>query len=340
MKILYALQGTGNGHISRANALLPRLQDKLSQPIDVLISGTHSELDTVLPARYKLKGAGFIFGKNGGIDVWNSFKNLRAKSFYDEVRALPIASYDLVINDFEPVSAMAARLKGVPCIGMGHQAAFHFPETPRKEGFPFSSLILKYYAPTPSHIGIHFKSYNQEIYLPVIREEIRSQKSSRGQHYTVYLPAFGTDQLYQIFTKFPHVHFEVFSKHIQAEERYGNVNLRPIQNDAYINSLVNCKGAILGGGFEGPAEALYLGKKLLVVPMVNQYEQHCNALALSLLGVSVAWKPAKLESMLGMWLSYGKEIQMKFPDQEDAMLDYCLWKGRQAMLSVGNMLLV
>ncbi|NDB36263.1 MAG: glycosyl transferase, partial [Flavobacteriia bacterium] len=41
MKILYAIQGTGNGHISRAIALVPEFQ-KLVE-VDVLISGTQSQ---------------------------------------------------------------------------------------------------------------------------------------------------------------------------------------------------------------------------------------------------------------------------------------------------------
>jgi uncharacterized protein (TIGR00661 family) len=50
---------------------------------------------------------------------------------------------------------------------------------------------------------------------------------------------------------------------------------------------LTCHGLITGGGFETPSEALYLGKKLMCIPIQNHYEQQCNAAALSKLGVSV-----------------------------------------------------
>ena len=40
MKILYAIQGTGNGHLSRAREFIPALAARTS--MDVLISGTNA----------------------------------------------------------------------------------------------------------------------------------------------------------------------------------------------------------------------------------------------------------------------------------------------------------
>jgi hypothetical protein len=52
-------------------------------------------------------------------------------------------------------------------------------------------------------------------------------------------------------------------------------------------SLIKSHGVITGAGFETPAEALYLGKELMVLPMHGQYEQLCNAAALKEFNVSV-----------------------------------------------------
>jgi uncharacterized protein (TIGR00661 family) len=52
-------------------------------------------------------------------------------------------------------------------------------------------------------------------------------------------------------------------------------------------SLLTCHGLITGGGFETPAEALYLKKKLISIPIKNHYEQQCNAAALKKMGVCV-----------------------------------------------------
>lgn len=51
--------------------------------------------------------------------------------------------------------------------------------------------------------------------------------------------------------------------------------------------MASSNGVVCGAGFETPSEALFLRKKLLVIPMKNQYEQKCNALALKKMGVTV-----------------------------------------------------
>jgi uncharacterized protein (TIGR00661 family) len=51
--------------------------------------------------------------------------------------------------------------------------------------------------------------------------------------------------------------------------------------------MINCEGIITGAGFETPAEALFLGKKLMVIPIKGQYEQKCNAAAMKPFGVTV-----------------------------------------------------
>ena len=54
MKIFYAIQGTGNGHISRAEQLYPYL--KKFGEVDFFLSGSNAQLETPLPIKYKSKG--------------------------------------------------------------------------------------------------------------------------------------------------------------------------------------------------------------------------------------------------------------------------------------------
>ena len=67
MKILYAIQGTGNGHLSRATEIVPIL--KSMAHTDVLVSGTQADLNVPFPIDYRFKGISFIIGKNGGVDL-------------------------------------------------------------------------------------------------------------------------------------------------------------------------------------------------------------------------------------------------------------------------------
>src|ERR1700743_3730695 len=103
MKILYAIQGTGNGHLSRSMDIVPLLQQM--GDVDVLISGIQGDLSLPFPVKYKFHGLGFIFGKSGGVDLWKSLYKAKLRLFVKEINKLPVEDYDLVINDFEPVSA-------------------------------------------------------------------------------------------------------------------------------------------------------------------------------------------------------------------------------------------
>ncbi|MBN2813127.1 MAG: hypothetical protein JXQ80_03560, partial [Bacteroidales bacterium] len=67
MKILYAVQGTGNGHLSRAMEVIPLLQKRCET--DILVSGYQTNLDLPFEVKYRLNGLSFIFGKKGGIDL-------------------------------------------------------------------------------------------------------------------------------------------------------------------------------------------------------------------------------------------------------------------------------
>jgi len=61
MKILYAIQGTGNGHISRAKDVIPILKQK--GEVDILISGNQAEVKLPYKIDYKLHGPVGILGK-------------------------------------------------------------------------------------------------------------------------------------------------------------------------------------------------------------------------------------------------------------------------------------
>ena len=108
MKILFAVQGTGNGHISRARTILPLLQNY--GEVDVLISGTQADVG-LTEVKYYKKGVSFVFGKNGGVDNVTTFRKLHPITLMRDALTIPLEQYDLLINDFEPVTALAAKIK-------------------------------------------------------------------------------------------------------------------------------------------------------------------------------------------------------------------------------------
>ena len=52
MKVLYAIQGTGNGHLSRARDIIPILLSKNIE-LDILVSGIQADVDLPFNIKYK-----------------------------------------------------------------------------------------------------------------------------------------------------------------------------------------------------------------------------------------------------------------------------------------------
>jgi len=320
MKILYAIQGTGNGHISRAREIVPLLQQY--GEVDLLISGTQAEVSLAQPLKYKFHGFSFVFGTKGGVDNWATFKIMNLPRLWRDMHSLPLKQYDLVINDFEPVSAWACRLQKIPSVSLSHQCSFVSPNTPRPEKWNYAEWIFKYYSPTTYHIGFHFERYADFIHTPVIRSEIRNMQTSNLGHYSVYLPAYDDKTLFKHLSKTKDVEWQIFSKRQKTPHREGNVQILPVNNEAFNKSLASCEGLLTGGGFEGPAEALFLQKKVLMIPMTGQYEQRCNALAASRLGVPVVNEiDDHFDSSINNWIKDDKIIKVNFPDETASIVD-------------------
>lgn len=319
MKILYAIQGTGNGHISRAREVAPLLQQY--GELDLLVSGTEAEMQLTQPLKYRLHGASFVFGKTGGIDKWATYKLLDLRQLWKDINDIPLKQYDLIVNDFEPVTAWACRRQKVSSVSLSHQCSFVSPKTPRPKKWSASELFMKYYSPTDHHIGFHFDRYDDFIHTPVIRSGIRSLDPKNKGHYTVYLPAYDDRTLVKYLSQID-VPWQVFSKRQKTTYQEGNVQVSPVNNEGFNQSMANCEGLLTGGGFEGPAEALFLQKKVLMIPMKDQYEQQCNALAASKLGVPVI--QVIDDSFVGKvrkWVEDSKVIPVNFPDETAAIID-------------------
>jgi uncharacterized protein (TIGR00661 family) len=292
VKILYAIQGTGNGHLTRAEDVIPILAEY--GELDLFVSGSQADVKLPYPVKYKSKGLSFFFGTSGGINFLKTFKQNSSKEVYKEIKKFPVEKYDLVINDFEPISAWACRKRDVPCVGLSHQSALLSPQVPRPKSIdPVGEWLLHNYAPTKQNVSFHFEGYDSNIFTPVIRKGIRECKNENGDHYTVYLPAYDDRKLVPLLARIPNVKWHIFSKHAKKSYHIGKLSVYPVNKEEFADSMTSSKGILCGAGFETPAETLYLNKKLLVVPMKSQLEQHYNAASLKRMGVPVVKKLRK-----------------------------------------------
>jgi uncharacterized protein (TIGR00661 family) len=324
VKILYAIQGTGNGHIARAEDIVPILRQY--GELDLFISGAQADIKLSHAIKYKSKGLSFYFGKSGGVDIMKTFRQNSSKDVYKEISRFPVEKYDVVINDFEPITAWACRRKEIPCIALSHQSALLSKKVPRPKSFDMvGEWILKNYAPADHYVGFHFAQFDKNIFTPVIRSRVRECSVETNGHYTVYLPAYDDKKLVPLLTRFPKVKWHIFSKHARKPYHVGKLSVYPVNNEDFMASMATSNGVFCGAGFETPAEALYLNKKLLVVPMKRQYEQHYNAAALKQMGVPVLKKVKKKNlDKIEAWLESTDRVEVQYENTAEEAVKLAL----------------
>ncbi len=335
MRILYAIQATGNGHISRAMQLLPFLEQ--AGTVDIFLSGGNSSLQLDAPVKYRSKGLSLYYNCEGGLDYWRILRGIHPLRLRQEIRDLPVEKYDLVLNDFDYITAAACQRKKVPSIQFGHQASFQSAAVPRPESRNMmGEWVLKNYAKARQYVGLHFQRYDDFIFTPVIRRDILEAVPTDGQYITVYLPSYCEKQLLDVFIPVREFCFEIFCGQISAAKRYGHLTLLPVEKQRFSSSLIHCTGIITGGGFETPAEALHLGKKIMTIPIRGQYEQQCNAAALEQMGIPwLKSTPISFRDEIYRWLQHTPAIRMDYSRSIPDSLEYlfaCVTE-QQGMLS-------
>lgn len=270
MRILYGIQLNGNGHITRSLELINQLKDK-GYHVDVIASGGNYSIE--LPDYIKkFKGLSMYFNKSGKI---NKLKTLLSLNIFKLIKDInyDCSEYDLVISDFEPISAYSAKKYKVKSIGISNQVSI------TKSSF-FESLFIKYFAPCDYYIPLDYTSG----YQPIISEKFLNGKVSDEDFYLVYLAAYSLEHIKNEL-KYSDKKFKVYSSDVIKDYVYNNIEFKKSNKDSFQSDLLKCSGVITASGFSTTSEALVLGKRLWSIPIKGQFEQIDNAIKLNKLGV-------------------------------------------------------
>ena len=205
MKILYGIQGTGNGHITRARAMASAFT-QIGADVDYFFSGRPSDkyFDMSVFNDYQTR-EGFTFAiDNGCVNKLETIKNVKIKQFIHDVRAIDLSRYDLVINDFEPITAWAAKFAKIPCIGISHQASFLSANVPSQNASFMTRLGLKLFAPADVYLGVHWFPFSESIIPPFIEPVSSWQKDQYVENkILVYLPFEAPNEIIALLKSFP-----------------------------------------------------------------------------------------------------------------------------------------
>lgn len=336
MRILVGIQGTGNGHLSRCHALAEVLNHDSRVHVDYLVSGRAPEklFDMETFGNFSWR-AGLSFQvRQGKVSIIDTLSRNPWLQFWEDVRNLDLSHYDLVVTDFEPVTAWAARRQGVRCIGMGRQYAF-FKSLSDLQVNPLNRAMLKQFAPCDTVLGMHWQNSGEHVIPPLIHGAQHAQIAS-GQEILVYLPFEPIEQVTQLFKNFPEYQFKVY--HPDAEPSVkGNVECFRPSRTTFPEHFARATGVISNAGFETSSEALARGKKLLVKPLHGQFEQLANARCLvenQLAQSMVELSPAAIED----WLDEGRSTRIDWPDVAPVITDWLAAGAEESVTSLNHRL--
>ncbi|MFC6441410.1 MJ1255/VC2487 family glycosyltransferase [Bowmanella sp. JS7-9] len=322
MNILYGVQGTGNGHITRARVLAEALSRRSDIQVDYLFSGREPQqyFDMQIFDEYQTKqGMTFVTHK-GRVDRWQTARQLKLRQLIDDVQQLPMGDYDLVINDFEPISAWAAQLRHVPSISISHQACFLSPVPNIGKGM-LDNLLLRYFAPTTYNLGVHWYHFGQSILPPFVTDV--SQPVAPSGRILVYLPFEELNEIGALLRQFPEQGFDVFHPHLTSDTQQDNIHWYVPCKNAFKHCLQASDGVIGNAGFELSSECLHLGKKLLLKPLHGQFEQLSNVVTLEKMGRCQTMQRLDA-SAVRRWLTFDSVEPVRFPAKADLLVEWIL----------------
>lgn len=282
MKIFYGVQGTGNGHITRARVMARELY---AAGFDVTFQFTGRPVDKYFDMQvfngYQTREGLTFNTSKGQVSYLKTALQANPIRFVKDINTLDLSGFDLVISDFEPVTAWAARKQKKTVVGIGHQYAFNH-DIPRKGSDPVADRVMKHFAPADIGVGLHWHHFGQAI-LPPIIDTPEFPTAVQADKIVVYLPFEDSHEVIRLLCPFENFQFHVYSPDVIAS-KYPHIVFKPLSRDGFQQDLYDCSGIISNAGFELASESLQLGKKILAKPLHAQMEQISNAAALEQLG--------------------------------------------------------
>ena len=285
MNILYGIQTTGNGHISRSRDIVKELKER-GHHVSVIFSG---EQQKNIPYKelfepYKVfKGLTYVT-ENGRINYIKTAPKLDGISFLKNVLYYDASNIDLVISDFEPVSVQIAKKNKIPSVVISHQSAFLY-DVPYPSLQVFVRTIIEYFAPADFIVSTHWHHFGFPILPPILpASDVKITRGSEENKVIVYLPYEDPRKVAAMLKKCPDDHNYHFFTSTDKLQKKENITLHPKNRNDFLTQLSTAKGAILHAGFMANTEAFDLGVKTLAKPIAGQAEQIANAMAIDTLG--------------------------------------------------------
>lgn len=331
MKILYGIQGTGNGHITRARVMAKAFR-KRGVEVDYVFSGRPRDafFDMDIFGNFRCFEGLTFKTANGRVNNLETVQQAHLLTMYRDIQQLDISGYDLIINDFEPITAWAGKLakqgKKVPVINISHQASFIHNKVPVKGMSWLDKQVMKYFAPADINLGVHWYHFDETILPPFIEHadiECHQTASETQANILVYLPFEDLSQTIELLNGQHKQKFVVYHPDVKEQQDSAAVRLMKPSRDGFLKDLQQCSGVIANAGFELSSEALTMGKKLLLKPLKGQFEQASNAETLKQMGLATVMDNLD-DEVIDHWLLTDCNDSINYPSDPTPVVEWLL----------------
>lgn len=301
MKIVLGVCGFGLGHSTRQRPILEGLLARGHDVILVTNDQSHHFFTSMFPQVPNVRVyVPMIHTTPDGLDfsaTADDPRNVQPEAHPAFWRACGLIEQrfgtpDLVISDYDMVSAQIAYLFGAPLVTIDQQSKFLGYDCPPIDVFTPQEhrMRLGFFFPkararvATSFFAVGYEAvagYPVTVIPPILGHDVKDLlPAPEDGHVTVYISAAShiaqsVDELLALFTLFPDHRFTCFVD-TEAADVPDNVTLLRNDRPAFIDSLRRSAAVISTAGHNLITEALYLRVPMFLLPF-GHYEQQLNA---------------------------------------------------------------
>ncbi|GEM_PF-607588 len=324
VRIVYGVQSTGKGHLSRFLGLKPLL-DRDGHELLVIVTGFHEPPDYFFSAVgssrvERFRGLSTIEDGVGGVSKRRTL-NAFARHFPRLLESLRRAHVqigkfdpDVIVSDFDPITGSPLVAPGVLKIGIGNQPVLSHPDIEhlaglKMERFNVQLVSALFTSGVDVRLGCHFYP-SPKCLPPILRPDlIHAEPENRG-HLVVYHSFRGLlGPVVGYARRHPEREIHVYGYPSRPWGAPPNVRFET-EPDRFLDDLASCDAYVGTSGFQAICEAFYLGKKLVAQPIEGHYEQKWNAAQLELHGMG-RWCRGNLEEALSQEFNCALHEQLR-----------------------------
>ena len=316
MKFLFIVQGEGRGHMTQAISFSQLIRSQGHEVCAVILGKSKRR---AIPDFFKREINAPIHwipspnfetdGKNKKISLSKTLRKnfLKAPIFINSLREIHLINQrhqpDVILNFYDLLGGLYAeffRPKAEFWV-IGHQylinhSNYLFPKKRKLDRllYQFNTRLSAWTA--NKILALSFEPLEAKgkitVVPPLLRRELKYLNPHPGDFYLAYMvnPGYAEDLI--AFAKSnPQIKIKAYWDKKGENEIFHprpNLSLQQVNDQKFLEDMAACKGLVCTAGFESICEAMYLGKKIMVIPVEGQYEQACNAIEIQERKIGIA----------------------------------------------------